>query len=181
MKYLTVILSLLALSLVSAAELSESQVEEVVEFVSDLDDNVTWPKSVLKEGNGDLFVVAALGKTALTDKVIGLNFKKSSAGHKIKVRLVSEELLPSNAHVLLIDSDDKNQVAKVLKAISGTGTLTVTFNKDFSQLGSMINLYSEKSDGKERLKYEINLDVIASEKIELKKDLIEIAEVIGKK
>ena len=179
MKLLTVILSLLTFGLLAfAGNFSDDQIGEMVKFVSDLDKNVTWPKGRRTEGAGQLFVVAALGKTPVTARLIGLNTKKSSAGRKIKVRLVTVDLLPSNAHVMFISSDDQIEVQKVIKMLKGTGTLTVTHGKDFGELGAMVNFYTVKENGKDVLKYELNMTAIQEEKLEFEKDLIEIAKII---
>jgi hypothetical protein len=178
MRLLPVIITLLAfVPMAFANDFNSDQIDEIVNFISDLDKNVTWPKGRSTEGGGQLFVVAALGKTPITAKLIGLNTKKSSADRKIKVRLVSVDLLPSNAHVIFISSQDEIEVQKVLKLLKGTSTLTITHGKDFGKFGSMINFYTAEEDGKSVLKYELNMTVVEEEKLEFKKDLTEIAEI----
>ena len=179
MKLMTVILSLLALTLFAFAnDFDNVQVSEIIKFVSDLDKNVTWPKGRLTEGGGQLFVVAALGKTSITARLIGLNTKKSSAGRKIKVRLVTIDFLPSNSHVVFISSQDQVKIQKIVKMLKGTGTLTITHGKGFGKLGSMVNFYTAEENGKQVLKYELNMTAIQEEKLEFEKDLVEIAKII---
>lgn len=179
MKLLTVILTLLALAITAiASDFSSDQIDEMVKFVSDLDKNVTWPKGRRTEGGGQLFVVAALGKTPITAKLIGLNAKKSGADRKTKVRLVTPDLLPSNAHLIVISLEDELEVQKVIKTLKGSGTLTITHGKDFGNLGSMINFYTASEGGKSVLKYQLNMSAIEEEKLVFKKDLLEIAEKV---
>ena len=128
------------------------------------------------KGGGKKFIVSALGKTPLTAKLIGLNAKNSSAGRKTKVRLVSVDLLPSNSHVIVIASQDQIEIQKVLKLLKGSGTLTITYGKEFGDLGAMVNFYTAEEDGKEVLKYRLNMNVINEEKLVFKDEIVQIAE-----
>ena len=169
---------LLCFVVVVADEPSESDAEYVASFVSKLDSYVTWPSDRVAEGNGDLFVISAVGESIVLEKLRGLAGEKSAGGLKIKFRKVRLDLLPSNSHVLFIASDAPLYLEKILAPIKGTKTFTVSMGEGFALKGCMMNFFHENVGGEKKVKAEINVDAIKAESLSVKPALLKIASVM---
>ena len=181
MKLLSALLMLLTLPLFALGVTADEDSEQFVTFVKKLDKHVTWPKDRATEGNGKLFVVAVIGKSPITDRLKKINSEKTSNGKKFKIRTVTPDLLPANAHVLVVTTSDSQLLQSLARKLKGSGTLIVSHGKGLGQAGGMVNLYGENTDGKKRFRVEVNLDVVKAEGIKLDAKLLEGATIIANK
>jgi len=163
---------------VGGTVVSDNEVFE--SFMCDLEKHVTWPAERVAEGNGKFLVVAAVGDTVWTTELKKLWGKKTSTDKRIKIRVVDKKSLPSNSHAVIVASEDSTFMKTVVKHLKGTGTLIISKGPGFSGLGSMINFYKSTDDGA-TLKFELNLDALAGEKIVVSKELQKQAGIVSDK
>jgi len=176
MKLLILCLCLCVLTMAAmAGDKSEAEFKDFAAFISNLDSYVTWPADRKTEGNGKYFVVAVVGDSPLAKSIKDLNKQESSTGKKIKVRMVTPDLIPANAHVVVVADSDDAQMLAVLKKLKGTGTLTVSYDAR----GAMVNVINEpeKDQGKVHLKYEVDPELAAADGLAMGSKFLEIAEV----
>ncbi|MCP4566287.1 MAG: YfiR family protein [FCB group bacterium] len=176
MKYCLALLMLLISPVSAAADIDEA--EQIVSFVKKLDKHVTWPKDRSAEGNGKLFVIAAVGKSPATDKLKKLNGEKTPGGKQFKVRVVTPDLLPSNGHVLIVTTPDEKTLKTIVKKLHGSGTLTIGPGDSTGQAGTMITYFNETVENKSRLRFQINIAAIKAEGIEIDSRLLEDESII---
>jgi hypothetical protein len=176
MKKSLVIVSAMLFALFAIAQAdSDKDVTDKAEFIINLIDNVQWSEDG-KPGELDEAVIYVLGECPVYSKLEELAEKASEKGRKIKVELVSHDDDLSGGHILFLPSDDLTVLAKVLKKIDGSKTITVADAKDFARYGAMISLYAE--DGDSDIHYEINRLVVESAGITLNSKLMDKAELI---
>ena len=180
MKYLAAILVLMTLPLLTLTNTDEDKIEYIISVIKQLDKYVAWPEGRRTEGDGKLFVVAVVGKSPIAAGLKSLNSEKTSTGRIFKIRFVTDDLLPANAHALIILPQDIDQVKSILKKIRGTGTLTIGVGEGFGELGAMLNFYDEIIDDKVQTRLEINSDRIKAEGLEIDSKLLEGASIIAK-
>lgn len=178
MKYCLALLMLLVFPFSNSVAADSGQAEQIVAFVKKLDTHVTWPKDRSAEGNGKLFVIAAVGKTPATDLLKKLNGQKTSGGKQYKVRVVTPDLLPGNGHVLIVTAADEKTLKTIVKKLHGSGTLTVGPGNSSGQAGTMIAYFNETVDNKSRLRFQINIAAVKAEGIEIDSRLLEDESII---
>jgi len=178
MKYCLALLMLLVFPFSASIAADGDEAEQIVSFAKKLDKHVSWPKDRAAEGNGELFVIAAVGKSTTTDMLKKLNGEKTSTGKSFKVRRVTADLLPANGHIVIVTNGDETILAAIVKKLKGTGTLTIGPGKNNSQTSAMISYFSETVDNKNRLKFQINLAAVKAEGIEIDSRLLEDKSII---
>lgn len=142
--------------------------EQVISLISEIDSYISWPESKAGD-NGNPFFVAVLGKSALATRVKELNRTKLPDGRKIRVRIVRGDLLPSNAHIVINVLDDEKMVAKFLKKLVGTSTLTISTGD--INVGTILHLSIADVDGKKTVRTTLDAKQAAAEGLEIKSKL----------
>jgi len=143
--------------------------ERIASLIADIDSYVKWPDA--KTDLDKPFFVAMLGKSSLTARMKELNRTKLPDGRKIKVRFVRAELLPSNAHILVVANDTLN--AHRLEKLKGTGTLTVTASA--IDLPIILRVDQVEVDGKTEVRMRLDLKLAAAEHLEVTQKLRKLA------
>ena len=178
MKNCLALLILLIFPFSAAIAADGDEATQIVSFMKKLDKYVTWPKDRAAEGNGKLFVIAAVGKSEITETLKKLNGEKSSGSKKFKVRSVTPDLLPANGHVVFVTGTDAKTLGAIVKKLKGTGTLTIGSGNGTEQSGAMISFFSETVGNESRLRFRINLAAMKAEGIEVDSRLLEDESII---
>jgi hypothetical protein len=171
-----VLSALLALtaSEVHADEPVDPVIERIASMIADIDGYVVWPEA--KAAENKPFFVAVLGDSPLAKRIKKLNRTKLSDGRRIKVRLVQPDLLPSNAHIILITPAAELD-ASLLKKLKGTATLTIT--SGHADLPTVIHVDKVKSSEELEVRTTIDIQLAAEEKLDIKQKLKDVAVVVG--
>ncbi len=143
--------------------------EHIASLIADIDSYVEWPDA--KSDMDKPFFVAVLGESSLTARMKELNRTKLPDGRKIKVRFVRAELLPSNAHILVVANDKLN--AHQLEKLKGTGTLTVTAGA--IDLPIILRVDQVETEGKTEVRMSLDLKLAAAEHLEVTQKLKKLA------
>ena len=145
--------------------------EQIAALIADIDSYVKWPDA--KTNLDKPFFVAMLGKSSLTARMQELNRTKLPDGRKIKVRFVQAELLPSNAHILVVAAADDTLNAHRLEKLKGTGTLTVTAGA--IDLPIILRVDQVEAGGKSEVRMSLDLKLAAAENLKVTQKLKKLA------
>ena len=145
--------------------------EQIASLIADIDSYVKWPDA--KTDMDKPFFVAMLGKSSLTARMKELNRTKLPDGRKIKVRFVQADLLPSNAHILIVAAADDKLSAQQLERLKGTGTLTVTASA--VDLPIILRVDQVEAGGKTEVRMSLDLKLAGAEHLEVTQKLKKLA------
>ena len=145
--------------------------EQIASLIADIDSYVKWPDA--KTDMDKPFFVAMLGKSSLTARMKELNRTKLPDGRKIKVRFVQAELLPSNAHILVVAAADDTLSTRQLEKLKGTGTLTITAGA--IDLPTILRVDQVETNGKTEVRMRLDLKLAAEEQLEVTQKLKKLA------
>lgn len=176
MKKSLVILSGLLITVGGLAQAdTDKDIARKAEFIIGLIDNVEWSDSG-KPADENEIIIYVVGDSPVTSRLEELAEKKSAQSQAVRVESVSVDDNLSASHILYLASDDVSILAKVLKKLDGSKTLTVADARDFARYGAMIAFVSKETDSDFR--YEINRLVVESAGIKLSSSLLDKAELI---
>ena len=171
---LTIILSLLWLTSLGK-DLTPKEIDHEADFIVKAVDYVTWPDGAGTNADGAI-VIAVLGDSPLTAKLTELAAKKSGEGTKMVVTAMTLEDDLTACQVLFLPTEDKAELAKILKKLNEAPVLTISDAEYFARYGVMINFY--KKDGKSSIKFEVNTMTLGFAKLKMSSRLLKLATVI---
>ncbi|UCG61591.1 MAG: YfiR family protein [Candidatus Zixiibacteriota bacterium] len=176
MKKSLVILSVLLLAVFAGAQAdTDKEITRKAEFIIGLIDNVQWSDD-RKPGDEDEILIYVVGESPVTPKLEELAEKESAEGSTITVKVVSEADDLTASHILFLPSDDVSLLAKVLKKVKNSPTVTVADAKDFARYGAMIAFFNKEDDSD--IHYEINRLVVESAGLTISSKIMDKAELI---
>ena len=170
------LLLLLALSVI-AKDMTASEAEFKAKFIVDLFDDVTWPDNAPRDADGAM-VIGVVGSSPLTARLTEFARTKSSGNTRIKVKVFDDGDDFTACRVLFMATEDKTELAQILKKVKNAPVLTVSDAYYFARYGVMVNFYTEESSGKEKVKFEVNTMTMGFVGIKMKSTLLELATVI---
>jgi len=174
-KGLTFIVAAFFLFPVVALGGSDDGVSYKAEFIIDLIDNVELSDDS-KLSDAEEIVIYVVGESPVLTKLEEMAEKAADKGKKISVESVSYTDDLSSSHILFLPSHDLSDLAKVLKKLSGSKTITIADSKDFARYGAMINFYEDEKESE--VHYEVNELVLDSTGVHLSSKLMDKAELI---
>ncbi len=145
--------------------------EQIASLIADIDSYVKWPDA--KTDMDKPFFVAMFGKSSLTARMKELNRTKLPDGRKIKVRFVRADLLPSNAHILVVAAADDKLSTQQLEKLKGTGTLTIS--PTAIDLPIILRVDQVVVGGKTEVRMRLDLKLAAEEHLEVTQKLKKLA------
>lgn len=158
-----------------AKDLTEAEIDHEAKFIIKAVNYVTWPDGSGKNADGEI-VVAIIGESQLTARLAELAAEKTADGTKITVVTKTLEDDLTDCQLLFIATEDKTELAKVLKKIKQAPVLTVSDADYFGRYGVMVNFY--KKDDDSGIKFEVNTMTLSMAKLEMSSKLLKMATVI---
>ena len=160
-------LLLLASAAGQAAPVPEYQVK--ADFLLNFAQFVSWPSPAANTP----FIIGILG-----DDPFGSYLDEIVRGEKVNDRPLTIQRLrrradPRACHILFISQSERDRVAQVLSNLKGRTVLTVSDIDGFTDLGGMIQLFTEKNNVRMR----INLDAVKAANLRVSSKLLRMAEV----
>jgi hypothetical protein len=110
---------------------------------------IDWPTSE-KKGN---FIIGVMGETGMYQQLVNKYNGKSIGSQPIEIRKISSSLNFTTCHVLFVDFDHSNHLTDIVKRISGSSTLLVSYNQGALAKGATINFVLVDSN----LKFEVSV------------------------
>lgn len=158
---------LLLLSTTTFGQGNPKEISAKADFIVGLSDNAEWTSGGGPSAGGPV-VIYVVGETPLLPKMKEFASERSGSGTKYEVKQVAVTDNLADCHILYIASSELAMLAKVLKKVDGTSTLTISDTKDFARYGVMINF---TDDEKDPAKVEVNKLVLDGAGIKLKDEL----------
>ena len=154
---------------------ADEEVAYKAEFIISLVDNIEWPEDG-EAGDNDEFVIYVVGECPVQGKLQELADDASEDGKNIAVKVVSFTDDLSESDILFKPSDDLSMLAKELKKVKGSKTVTVADAEHFARYGVMISFFESEKDSE--IHYEVNKLVVESAGISLSAKVLDKAEQI---
>lgn len=160
----------------AAKDMTASEIDFKADFIMNLIDDVTWPDKAPKEADGSV-VIGVIGDSPLTAAMTRLAQARKS-GTKVTVKVFGENDDLTKCRILFMATEDKTELASILKRVRNAPVLTVSDAYYFARYGVMVNFYTEEDNGKEKVKFEVNTMTMGFVGIKMKSTLLELATVI---
>jgi len=156
-----------------AKDMTAAEIEFKADFIVKVTDYVTWPEGAAANAAGEI-TVAVLGDSPLTPKL-----KELVAARKAKMSVTTVTLNDNLAayQILFIGTEDKAELAQVLKKVQNSPVLTISDAYYFARHGVMVNFYKEEGgDGK--VKFEVNQMTLGMAGLKMSSKLLKLATII---
>jgi len=169
----TAALTLLSLSTATAAT-APTEYEVKAAYLYNFLKFVEWPKegTVPTAGPFCIAVVGADPFGAVLDRTVAA---KEVRGKPVMVRRVGEPRSAAGCHVVFVGRLHDVPTARTLRALEGTGALTVSDEPGFAQRGGMVNFVIEEDS----VGFEINPSAAARERLTLSPRLLQLARIVS--
>lgn len=145
------------------------------EFIVKLFSYVEWPPGVAPDTG---VTIGVIGKSTLLDQLKAQAAQRTSDGKKTTVKALDLDGDYSGCQILFFQTQDKAELAKILKRVGAKSVLTVGDSPGFAGFGVMLNFYSEVEDGKSKVKFEVNTIAVGDAKLKISSSLLKLARVI---
>jgi hypothetical protein len=162
--------AVIVLGLASAAAQTASAPEYQVKagFLLNLAQFVSWPS----QSPDAPFVIAILGEDPF-----GSYLDETMRGEKVNKRSLTIQRFrrrePRTCNILFISQSERDRVAQILSNLKGRSVLTVSDLDGFTELGGMIQFFTEKNN----IRMRINLDAVKAANLRVSSKLLRVAEV----
>ena len=162
-----VILSVLVSAAGQTAPVPEYQVK--AGFLLNIAQFVTWPS----QSSDVPFVIGILG-----DDPFGSYLDETVRGEKVNHRSITIQRLrrrsdPLTCNILFISQSERDRVVQILSNLKGRSVLTVSDIDRFTELGGMIQFFTERNN----IRMRINLDAVKASNLRVSSKLLRVAEV----
>jgi hypothetical protein len=171
-----IILLLLAV-VAHGKDLTQAEIDYKAEFIIKVVDYVTWPADAKTDTNGAI-VIAVLGDSQLLPTLQTLADKKSGDGPKVVAKAITMEDDLTACQILFVTTEDKTELAAILKKIKNAPVLTVSDAYYFARYGVMVNFYTEEVKGKQKVKFEVNTMTMGFVGLKMSSKLLKLATII---
>lgn len=134
---------------------------------------VEWPPTAFESYN-DAFVIGIVGddpfgamlERTIADEMIGR--------HPIRIRRYNELKDIGDCHILFVNSGDATETRKILAAMEGKKTLTVSDMPNFARMGGMIGFYTLQN----KIRMQINATEARKAGLSISSKLLSVAQVL---
>ena len=171
---LTLIIPLLWLT-ATGKDLTQDEIDHKADFIIKAVDYVTWPDEKGTDADGAI-VIAVIGESQLTDRLTELAAEKTGEGTKMVVEPLKLEDDLTACQVLFMATEDKAELAQILKKVKDAPVLTISDSELFARYGVMINFYKEDDDS--NIKFEVNTITLDMAGLKMSSRLLKLATLI---
>ncbi len=169
--------SLVLATMLQAKTLTAEEIEYKADFIVKIVDYITWPAGAGVNGQGEISI-GVLGDSPLIPKLKELAAARTQAGTKMSVSSVTLESDLAAYQILFISTEDKTELATILKKVDKAPVLTVSDAYYFARYGVMVNFFSEEVDGKPKIKFEVNQMTLGMVGLKMSSKLLKLATLI---
>jgi hypothetical protein len=155
-----------------AKDMSASEIEFKADFIVKVTDYVTWPDGAATNAVGEV-AIAVLGDSPLTPKLKALASGRTT---KMSVSTVTLDDNLAAYQILFIATEDKIELAQVLKKVQNVPVLTISDAYYFARHGVMVNFFKE--EGGDKVKFEVNQMTLGMAGLKMSSKLLKLATII---
>ena len=161
---------------IPAKDMPAADIDFKADFIVKVTDYVTWPEGAATNAAGEV-AIAVLGDSPLTPKLKELTAARTGQGTKMSVASVTLDDNLTAYQILFVVTEDKTELAKVLKKVQNAPVLIVSDAYYFARYGVMVNFYKEEGgDGK--VKFEVNQITMGMVGLKMSSKLLKLATII---
>ncbi len=157
----------------SADLIQQSQVEAA--FIYQFRNYIIWPDEAGTLDQRDFIISIVGNENGLFQELEKLAKVKKMKNRSIEVRAVETVAKLSKSDIVIVGSNDAEILQEVVRKVKGAHTLIVSHSSEFAKKGAMINFFVQD----ERLRFEINLNAIRKENLQVGSQLLNLARVIN--
>jgi hypothetical protein len=154
----------------TAQETRPSEYQVKAAFLLNFGKFVEWPTNAFACTNAPL-VIGVFGNDPFHGDLEGVAAGQNINGHPVIVRQIKALPDLKACHILFIAASEKTRERELLKAVEGTGVLTVSETDDFIRAGGMINFIIEDS----QVHFQINNNAARTARLSISSKLIKLA------
>ncbi len=135
---------------------------------------IEWPETAFPAKDSPI-TVGVLGDDAFADilKEIIKDHTARGRGFSIKTSESIKQL--SNYHIIFIGGKNVKKAPKILKALDGSHSLTISDSPGMAEKGVIINFFIEN----ERVRFEINLEAARRAGLKISAKMLRLARIVG--
>jgi len=161
------IVLMLAYAVAQTALVPEYQIK--AGFLLNVAQFVSWPS----QSSDTPFVIGILG-----DDPFGSYLDETVRGEKVNKRSLTVQRFrrrddPPTCNILFISQSEHDRVAQILSNLKGRNVLTVSDIDGFTELGGMIQFFTEGNN----IRMRINLDAVKASNLRVSSKLLRVSEV----
>jgi hypothetical protein len=153
--------------------IQQAQVEAA--FIYQFRNYVTWPNETGTDDSRDFIISIVGNEKGLLQELEKLAKVKKMKNRSIAVRAVETVAKLSKSDIVIVGSNELELLQGVIRKVKGEHTLIVSHSSEFAKKGAMINFFLED----DRLRFEINLNAIKKENLQVGSQLLNLARVIN--
>ncbi|MFZ1684954.1 MAG: YfiR family protein [Candidatus Zixiibacteriota bacterium] len=147
------------------------------DFIIKLFSYVDWPAGKAAGADGAV-TVGVVGPASCMAQLKAAADKRTGEGKKTIVKELAIDGDFSGCQVVFFQTQEKPELAKILKKIGGQPILSVGDCPGFAKFGVMVNFYTEADGGKTKVKFEINTVTVGDAQLKISSSLLKLARLI---
>jgi len=136
-------------------EMTAEEIDHKATFITQFVQDVEWPAGMGEDSTGAT-VIGVVGQSSLTPKLRTLASDSTRKGPALVIREFKLEDDLANCQILFMSTKEPTDLSKILKKVEGHPVLTVSDAEYFARFGVMINFYTETTDGKPKVGFQVN-------------------------
>jgi len=141
-------------------------------FIHNFTKFIDWPAEAF-EGNNSPFKIGILGAGPIDKPLLNLNGKKTKK-RSLEVSRVQNLNDVSQYHIIFVNSSAKGSAYSILRALKGTGILTIGDTPGFIEHCGIINFYLKSG----KIRFEVNIEASQREKLRISSKLLRLARIV---
>ena len=154
---------------------SEPEEKLKTAFIFQFAKYIEWPSDREGEKDGSRFSISLIGASPMWKFLQELAREKRIREKPIELRNVSNVTDLPKSDVVIISTDDEENISQILRKTRGTHALTVGHGDGLAERGVMINFFITE-EGK--LRFEINRKAAETEGLVISSQLLKLAKII---
>lgn len=158
---------------VESVDAASAQYEVKVAFIHNFTKFINWPPEAFEAKDSPLRI-GILGTGLIDTPLMNLNGKKV---HKrsLEVSKVQNLNQVSQYHVIFVNPSENGRMQPILRALKGTGILTIGETPGFAEQCGVINFYLKSG----KVRFEINIEVSHRENLQISSKLLRLARIVN--
>jgi hypothetical protein len=164
-----------AATIVSAQQEKPSEYQIKAVYLFNFGKFVRWPVVGLP-AEGGAFSICVLGQDPFGERLDSTIAGEAIDGRRLVAKRASKLEDVAGCRILYISASESNQLKKILGALTGTPTLTVSDIPDFTTSGGMIQFVVKEN----KVRFEVNLAAAEKSGLVLSSQLLKVATTVRK-
>jgi YfiR/HmsC-like len=142
-------------------------------FIHNFTKFIDWPPEMFEDENSPLRI-GILGTGSIDNFLMNLNGRKVQK-RPLEVSRVKNFNEVSQYHVIFVNPSEKGRMQSILRALKGTGILTIGDTTGFAGQCGIINFYLKSG----KVRFEINIEASRRENLQISSKLLRLARIVN--